>query len=176
MALYRSLDYKTSLRQWPFGSREEVQYSFSRWWPSWISNQNYFSFFWSTSHLDISNEVWVNLSFGSGEKNQNRFSTRLLGRPSWTSDQNDFSYFWSTSRLDISYQILSQWTFSIQEKKFKIDLQDGNNGGHSVFPIGTISAIFYLQVTSMILTTFQVNWLFDSGAEAAVLDFRSERF
>ena len=22
---------------WPFGSREEVQYRFSRWWPSWIS-------------------------------------------------------------------------------------------------------------------------------------------
>ena len=34
MALYRSPDYQT------FGSREEVQYRFSRWWLSWISNKN----------------------------------------------------------------------------------------------------------------------------------------
>ena len=45
---------------WPFGSREEFQYWFLRWRPSWISNQNDFSYFWSTSHLDTSNEVWVN--------------------------------------------------------------------------------------------------------------------
>ena len=50
MALYRSPDYQ-SLSQLPFGSRE-VQYWFSRWWPSWISDQNDFSFCWSKSHLD----------------------------------------------------------------------------------------------------------------------------
>ena len=43
----------------------------------------------------------------------------------------------------------------IQEKKFKIDFQDGSCGSHLVFPIGTILAIFDLQVTSMILTKFQ---------------------
>ena len=52
------------------------------------------------------------------------------------------------------------------QEKFKIDFQDGNCGGHLVFPIGTILAIFDLLVTSMILTKFQVNWPFDSGEEA----------
>ena len=55
---------------------------------------------------------------------------------------------------------------SVQEKKWKIDFQDGNCGGHLVFPIRTILAIFYLQVTLMILTKFQVNWPFGSGEEA----------
>ena len=50
---------------------------------------------------------------------------------------------------------------SIQEKKFKIDFQDGNCGGHLVFPIRAILAIFSLQVTSMILTKFQVDWPID---------------
>ena len=95
---------------WPFGSKE-VQYRFSRWRPSWISNQNDFSYFSSTSHLDTS---W---SFGSigllvkDKKVQNRFSTWLLGQPSWIFDQNDFSYFWSTSHSDTAYQVSSQLAF-----------------------------------------------------------------
>ena len=70
---------------------------------------------------------------------------------------------------------------SIQERKFN-DFQDGYCGGHLVFPIGTSLAIFDLQVTLVILTKFQVNWL-SSGEEAkmifkmaAILCFRSERF
>ena len=39
---------------WHFGSREEVQYRFSRWWPFY---QNDFSYFWSTSHFYTSNEA-----------------------------------------------------------------------------------------------------------------------
>ena len=96
MAVYRSPDYQTSLSQLAFWFKE-VHYWFSRWRPSWIFNQNDFSYFWSTSHLNTSNDVLVNWSFGSGENVQNRFSTWLLGQPSWISDQNDFSYFWSTS-------------------------------------------------------------------------------
>ena len=57
---------------------------------------------------------------------------------------------------------------SIQEKKFKIDLQDGNCGGHLVFPIGAFLAFFYLQITLMILTKFQVNLPFSSGEEAKI--------
>ena len=30
---------------WPFGSGEEVKNRFSRWWPSWISDPNDFSYF-----------------------------------------------------------------------------------------------------------------------------------
>ena len=45
---------------------------------------------------------------------------------------------------------------SIQEKKFRIDFQDGNCGSHLLFPTGTILAIFDLQVTSMPLTMLSI--------------------
>ena len=71
---------------------------------------------------------------------------------------------------------------SVQEKR-KIDFQDGGHGGHLGFPIGTILAIFDLQVTPMLPSKFGVNWPFGSGEEAknifkmaamaAILDFRS---
>ena len=41
----------------------------------------------------------------------------------------------------------------------KIDFQDGCHGGHLGFPIGTILAIFDLQVTPMLPSKFGVNWL-----------------
>ena len=52
---------------------------------------------------------------------------------------------------------------SVLDMKRKIDLQDGGLGGYLGFPI---FALFNLQVTSMLLTKFQVNWLFVSGGEA----------
>ena len=51
---------------------------------------------------------------------------------------------------------------SVQEKKRKIDFQDG---GHLGFPIGTILAIFDLQDTPMLPSKFGVNWPFGSGEE-----------
>ena len=57
MALYRSPDYQISLSQLAFHSREEVQYWFSRWQPSWISNQNNFSYFLSTSCPNTSYQI-----------------------------------------------------------------------------------------------------------------------
>ena len=56
----------------------------------------------------------------------------------------------------------------IQEKKFKIDFQHGNCGGHLVFLIGAILAIFDLQIILMILTKFQVKWPFGLGEEAKI--------
>ena len=50
----------------------------------------------------------------------------------------------------------------MQEKKQKIDLQDGGQLG---FAIGTILAIFDLQVTPMLPSKFGVNWPFGSGEE-----------
>ena len=82
--------------------------------------------------------------------------------PSWISDQYDFIYFRSTS----------PWCFlpsfnsiglSGQEKKWKINFQDG---GHLGFPTRIILSFFDLQVTQMLPTEFQVNWLFGSGEEA----------
>ena len=42
----------------------------------------------------------------------------------------------------------------------------GHYGGHLGFPISTILAIFYLQVSLMLPTKFGVNWPFSSGDEA----------
>ena len=52
-----------------------------------------------------------------------------------------------------------------QEKKRKIDFQDGDHGGHLGFPIGTILATFDLQVTPMLPTKFRVNWHLGLGEE-----------
>ena len=51
----------------------------------------------------------------------------------------------------------------VQEKKRKIDFQDGGHGGNPGFLIGMILAIFDLQITPMLPTKFQVNWPFGSG-------------
>ena len=48
----------------------------------------------------------------------------------------------------------------------KIDFQDGCHGGHLGYPIGTILAIFDLQVTPMSPTKFGVSWPFGAGEEA----------
>ena len=48
---------------------------------------------------------------------------------------------------------------TVQEKKQIIDFQDGCHGGHLGFPIGTILAIFDLQVTPILPTMFGVNWV-----------------
>ena len=53
----------------------------------------------------------------------------------------------------------------------KIDFQDGCHGGHLGFPIGTILAVFDLQVTPILLSKFGVNWPFGSGEEAKI-DFQ----
>ena len=50
----------------------------------------------------------------------------------------------------------------VQEKKHKIELQDG---GHLGFPTGIILAIFDLQIIMMLPTRFQVNRPFGSGEE-----------
>ena len=55
---------------------------------------------------------------------------------------------------------------SVQEKKRKIDFQDGCHGGHLGFLIGMILAIFDLQVTLMLPSKFGVNWPFGSGEKA----------
>ena len=132
----------------PFGSREKVQNRFSTWllgWPSWISNQNDFSY------------------FCSGEEAKNRFSG---WRPSRISDLKDFSYIWSTSPPGCFLPSFKSVGLSVQEK-WKIDFQDGS---HLRFPIGIILASFDQQVTQMLPTKFQINCPFCSGE--AKIDFQ----
>ena len=64
--------------------------------------------------------------------------------------------------LPTKFQV--NWPFGSGEKRKK-DFQDGCHSGHLGFPIGTILAIFGLQVTAMLPTKFQVNLNFGSGDE-----------
>ena len=70
---------------------------------------------------------------------------------------------------------MSPWCFQssfksvgllVQEKKWKIDFQDGRHCCHLGFPTGIILAFFDLQVILMLPTMLQVNWPFHSGEEA----------
>ena len=87
---------------WSFGSRKEVQNRFSRWQPSWISNQNDLSYFWSASYPDTSFQVLSQLAFQFRRQSARKIFKRDA---SWISHQNDSSYFQSTSHLDTSYQV-----------------------------------------------------------------------
>ena len=55
--------------------------------------------------------------------------------------------------------------FSVEEKKCKIDFQDSGRLGFQIKLIGTILAIFDLQVAGMLPTKFCFNWLLGSGKE-----------
>ena len=60
---------------WSFGSGEDAKNKFSRWWPSWISNQNkFFSIFHLQVTQKLPTQVQVNWPFSSGEEVKNRFS------------------------------------------------------------------------------------------------------
>ena len=94
----------------------------------------------------------VNWPFGSGEKVQNRFLIRM------TLDIFDVQvtrYFLSS---------LKSIGPSVQ-KKFKIDFEDCNCGGHTGFPIRTISAIFDLQVTQIYKVSSQLAFWFRRSSE-----------
>ena len=45
-------------------------------------------------------------------------------------------------------------TIGLSVKKFKTDCQDGGYGSHLGFLIGRILAIFYLQITLILITKF----------------------
>ena len=117
-----------------------------------------------------------NQPFVSEEEAKIRFSRGRPWGPSWISHHNNFSYFFlSTNYLVASYQVSCQLAYcgrkyhvswpSCQEKKRKIDFQDGGHGSHLGIQIGTILAIFALQDTPKFPTKFQVNWPLGSREE-----------
>ena len=93
----------------------------------------------------------VNWPFSSEEEGKNRFSRWPR---SWISNWNDFSYFYIYKSPQCFLPSLEPTGLSVQEKKQKTDFQDGYHDGHFGFPIGTILAIFDLQVTLMLPTKF----------------------
>ena len=142
--------------------------------PSWISDRNNFSFFLSTCHPNASYKFQVNWPFRSGEKAKNRFSDRndfswvfLSTSHSDASYQESIqlaSYFrrrsnggylgFSIGKCLAIFIYKSPWCSlpsnrsigrSIQEKNWKIDFQDGRQGGHLGFLIEMILVILDLQ-------------------------------
>ena len=143
---------------WPFSSGEEAKNRFSRWpcWqPSWISDWNDFSYFWSQVTPMFLTKFRVIWPFSSGEA-KNRFSRWLPWWPSWISYRNNFRYFCSIIHPKASSQISSHLAFRFRRSKNRFS-------GHLEFPIGTVLAIFDLQVTPMLPTKFWVNWPRDVG-------------
>ena len=64
---------------------------------------------------------------------------------------------------------------SVQEKKLKINFQDGGHGSHLGFPIRIILAIFDLQVTLMLPARRRsIKYIFKMATTAAILDFGQE--
>ena len=104
----------------------------------------------------------VNWPFSSEEEVKNRFSRWPPWQPSLISNQNKFSYFWSTSHPDTSYQVLSQLAFFGSGE----DAKNRFSSGHLGFSIGTILAIYDVQVTPMLPTKFKVTKPFGSGEVA----------
>ena len=98
----------------------------------------------------------VNWPFSSREVAKNRFSRwRHVGHLGFL-----IGMILAIFDLQVTLMLL------VQEKKQKIDFQDGHHGGHPGFPTGTNLAILDLQVTPMLPIKFQNNWLFSSGEEA----------
>ena len=85
-------------------------------WPSWISYQKDFSYFWSTCHPDTSYQVlsqWTFLFWRRRSKWTFKMATvAVITISIW----NNLTYFWSTSLPDAFYQVSSQWTFWFRKR------------------------------------------------------------
>ena len=106
---------------WLFGLGEEAKNRFSRWppWrPSWISNRNNFSYYWSTNHPNASYQVWSQLAFWFRRRSKNRFPRWRLWWPCWISDRNDKLFLIYKSPQCFLPSIASIG-LSLQEKKQK---------------------------------------------------------
>ena len=122
---------------------------------SWISDPNDFSsLFYQQVTPMLPTKFGVSWPFYSGEEVKNRF---LRWQPSWISHRNNFSYVLSTSHPEASYQVSSQLAFQFRRRS---ETTDFKHGGHLGLLIGTILAIFDVQVTPMLPTKFQVEWPF----------------
>ena len=153
--IYAILIYKAPLYfQWSFESiglliHETFHNRFSTWllgWPFWISDQNDFIYFWSTSHPDTSYLVLSQWPFGSGEEAPKQVfkmvamvAIRLpIGMMLANFDLQTAPILPTKFWFNRPY-----WFWRRSAKNF----QDGGHGSHLGFPIGMILAILDLQVS-----------------------------
>ena len=148
-------------------SVQEKFTTFSRWqaWrPSWISDKNDFSYFWSTSNLDTFYQMLSQLAFqfrrSSSIDLQNGAHGGHLGLSIGTILATCSFNLQDTLTLPTKFRI--NWPFCSGEE-FQNRFLKWWRGGHLVFPIGTILAfLFNLKVTMILSTKFQVKWPFGS--------------
>ena len=154
---------------WLFGLGEEAKKRFSRWppwWPSWISDQQDFSYFWSTNHPDTSYQVWSQLAFrlrkwSEKQDFQDGGHGRHLGFPIRT----------ILAIFDLKVTLMLSTKFRVNKH---LGLGEEAKNRFSRWPpwrpswitIDTILALFHLQVTPMPPTKFRVDWPFSAGEEA----------
>ena len=108
----------------------------------------------------------VSWPFLSREEVQNRVSR---WQPSWILDLNNISFFLIYESPQCFLPSLSHL---VQEKKRRIDFQDGRHGGHLGFPFRIILAIFYLQATPMLPTKFSSQLAFWFRRKSKKTDFQ----
>ena len=104
----------------------------------------------------------VNWPFGSGEEEKKFF--KMAAILDFRSARFYLFLIYKSPRCFLA--TLESIGLPVQEKKQKIDFQDGGHGGHLGFPIGTILSIFDLQLTLILPSKFGVKWPFSSGEEA----------
>ena len=86
----------------------------------------------------------------------NRCPRQQPWRPSWISDRNDFgSFFFIYVILMLPTKFRVMICLSVQEKKRKIDFQDGSYGGHLRLPIRMILAILIYSSHRCFLSNFK---------------------
>ena len=128
---------------WPFGSGEEAKLDFQdgcHGGPLRFQIRIIVAIFDLQDTLMLPTKFQVNWPFSSGEEAKNRFSRWPLWRPFWISNLNILAFFFfiykSPRCFLLSFKSVS---LSVQEKKGKIDFQDGHHGSHLGFP--TMAAI-----------------------------------
>ena len=160
---------------WPFGSADEEQNRFSRWWLSKISHQNNFLLiliYKSPRYFLLSFES-ISLS-AQGKKRKMDFPRWRPCRPFWISDRNDFSFFFYlqvTPMLLIKFQVI--WPLvsggevkKKKKKKKKNRFSRWRSWRPSYISDQTDLGFFDLQVIPRLPTKFGVNWPFGSGEES----------
>ena len=169
--------------------------------PSWISDQNDFSYF-DLPVISFVSEKEVKIDFQESGHFRFPIGTILTTfislspqcfQPNFKSiglsvqerkRKNKFSSwrpYWNADWNDFKYFCSTKHpnaSYQVSShlafrfrRRSELDFQDSRHVGHLGFPIGTILAISDLQVILMLPTKIQINWSFGSGEEAKI-DFQ----
>ena len=127
-----------------------------------ISTKDQCEIWWLLAKWFLKNHDFIHVnSTVAGKYNKHKQDGGHLGFPIRT--------ILATVNLQVTSILLMNFesiALLVQEKKFKIDFQDGRHCRLLGFPTGTVWAICDLQIIPMLPTKFRVNWPFSSGEEA----------